>query len=136
RKDGPLMMLQRSLRDIGVVIVTPGALASPRQRPGELPAGTNLAGVECACREAFLVYARLELFGVDEVAPAALQREFVGRIPRDADRCGIERPRFDVPAMLVRLTAVEPADLELHAIDDDTAGDHPEADMRRVQPMV
>ena len=70
-----------------------------------------------ACRPALLVDARLELLGLLEMAPAALQRQRLRRVPGQPDGRRIQRPRLDVPAMLVGLAAVEAADLDLEPVD-------------------
>src|SRR5215213_428329 len=114
-EQGPAAVLERSLERDRIVAVAFDRLAAPRQRAGELPTWSDLAGIKRAGRPAGLVDARLELLGVDEPAPASLQREFGGRIPGQADGGGIERAGLDVPAVLVRFAAVEAADFDLHA---------------------
>src|SRR5437870_4466687 len=60
-KYGPPGMLDRGLRDKGVVLVVLDRLASPRERSGELPPRRDFAGIERARRPTLLVDARLEL---------------------------------------------------------------------------
>src|SRR6476661_5043834 len=111
-------------------------LASPRERAGELPARRDLPRIKQTRRQPLLVDARLELLGILEMPPAGLERQLRRRIPRYPHRCRIERPGFDIPAMLVGFAAVETADLQLDAVEHDPAGDDAEADMRRIEPMV
>src|SRR5215210_7555768 len=115
----PAAMLDRGFDDDGIVIVALGALAAPREGPGELPSGRDFASIKSARRPPLLVDSGLELLGVDEVPPTALERELGGRVPRHADGRGIERCRLDIPAVLVGLAAVEPADLELDPVEHD-----------------
>ena len=96
------------------------SLAAPREGSRELPTWRNLPSVKCAGRQSLLVNSRLKLLGVNEMAPAALERESGGRVPRQTDRRGVERPRFNVPATLVGLPSVEAADLNLEAVKDET----------------
>src|SRR5215210_9165580 len=107
-------------------------LAAPRQGTGEFPAGGDFAGIQCARRQALLVDAGLELLGVDEMAPASLQRYFRRRVPRDPHGRRIEGSSLDVPAMLVGLAPVEPADFHFHPIEDDATGHNAEADVGRI----
>src|SRR6476469_2732224 len=116
-------MLERRLRGEAVVLVAMTDLPPPSERAGELPARRDVVGIERACRPAFLVDARLELFGVDEMPPAALQRQRAGGIPGDSNRGRVQRPRFDVPAVLVGFAGVEAACLDLHPVEHQAGGE-------------
>ena len=129
-------MLERAFHSESVVAVPLRGLASPGERRRRLPAGGDRVRPQCACRPAGLADARLELLGVDEPSPAALQRNRSCRIPRDAHGRRIERPGLDVPAMLVGLACVESARFDLHLVDDQPRGEHAEADVRRIEPVV
>src|SRR5262245_10968466 len=129
-------MLYRGLRDIRIILVALGRLPSPGERSGQLPAGSDLARVECACRPALLVDAGFELLGVFEMAPAALQCELAGGVPGQAYGRGIQRSCLNIPAVLVRLARIEAADLDLHTVEYKSAREHAKADVRGVEPMV
>src|SRR5512146_1625153 len=101
-----------------------------------MPARCDVVGPQSTRRPALLVDVWLQLLGIDEMAPAALQRERARWVPGEADRGRIKRPGFDVPAMLVRLAPVEAADLDLHAIEHHPGGDHAEADVRGIEPVM
>src|SRR5207244_3566978 len=96
-EDRPIRVLDRGLRDKGVVLVTFGGLAAPGERSGKLPTRSEFPGIERACRPAFLVDSRLQLFRILEVAPAALQREFGSRVPGYPCRHRVQRARLYVP---------------------------------------
>src|SRR5438105_4619626 len=128
-ENGPAAMLHRRFRDIGVVVVMLLRLASPRQCPGEFPAGRNLARVKKARRPAFLIDAGFELLRIFEMSPAALQRDLARRIPGQAQRGRIQRSRLDVPAVLVRLSRVETADFDLEPVEHQSSGDHSKGDV-------
>src|SRR5687768_8628678 len=85
-EDGPRTVLDRPFDGKSVVVeplavVVLDRLTAPGEGAGELPPGSDLAGVERARRPAGLVDPRLELLRVDEPAPASLQRQFGGRVP-------------------------------------------------------
>src|SRR4051794_31269724 len=77
----PAAMLERRFGRDRIVGVAVCDLASPGECSGELPARRNLARVERAGRPTLLVDSRLELFGIGEMAPAALKRERASRVP-------------------------------------------------------
>src|SRR3954463_14661657 len=86
-------------------IEPPGVAGPPapgeRRRPPVF--GADPLRPDRARGPAGLVPPRLELLGSLEVRPASLQRELARRVPREAQRRRVERPRLDVPAMLIRL---------------------------------
>src|SRR5690349_20809711 len=112
----PARMPQRGFSGQGVVIMAADRLSAPGEGRGRLPARRHFVRPQRTRRKALLVHPWLKLLGVDEAAPAPLQRERASRVPRQPDRGGIERSGLDIPAVLVRLAAVEAADLDLDAI--------------------
>src|SRR5436305_5634379 len=77
----PLRMLQRSFRGEAVVVVSKARLSAPRECRSRMPPGRDVICPESACRPARLVDSWFDLFGIDEMSPAALQREGWRRIP-------------------------------------------------------
>ena len=86
--------------------------------------------------QTILVDAGLELLGFLKMGPAALQREVACRIPGQANRSRIERPGFDIPAMLVRFAAVEDRCLRAPPRAGDAAGHDSIGQVRRVEPVM
>ena len=96
--------------------LSPSIVLRPQARVGRPPAVAHRPRIDPARRPALLVDAGLELLGLLEMRPAALQRQCRGRIPRQPHRGRIERPGLDVPAMLVGLAAVEARRLDLDIV--------------------
>ena len=135
-------MLERRFGDIGIVLQPLAVMSSIDLRPqasvaGELPAGRDLAGVERACRPALLVDARLELLGILEMAPAALQRQS-SRVGFHDSRTAVESSGpvsmfqrcWSGSRPLKRLTS------SLTRSSTMPAGQHAEADVGRIEPVV
>src|SRR6185503_14478903 len=115
-EERPLSMLQRGFGGERIVAVAERGLAAPGEGGGGFPAGRDLIGPHAARRQALLVDAGLELLGIGEMAPAALEGEGARRVPGQADRGRIQRAGLDVPTVLVGLAPVEAADLELDPV--------------------
>ncbi len=112
-----------------VVVAAPGEGRLP------IPAG-ELPVVGRRCGEPVLADVRLQLLGALDVAVAHLQGPVGGRIEAQTAGPGVQSKGIEVPAVLVRLAAIEHRALDLPGAMDEAGGDHPEGDVGGIQPMM
>src|SRR6266498_1532096 len=98
------------------------AIAAPCQRALPTAPVAERAVIDRRSRGAILVDVGLELLGAVNPAVARLQRPSIRWIDREPERMGVELRRFDVPAILIRLSPSKRRRFHLDPIDDRPGG--------------
>src|SRR5579872_5882602 len=104
-------------------------IASPRK--SGLPVSVfKFAVIGSRCRNAVLVNLRCKLFRALDEAITGLERPVFVRIPGNATRSGVQPKGIKIPAILIRLAAVEVGKIDFPLAKNITCGEDAEGDMR------